>query len=215
MTTDGRRNYTVIGWVSLAAIAAMFSLSGAAWLQAPGGGAALATVFAVPILMAATLAAVVVLARVEPRQSHIARSHKAFTTLWAAWLLFFVTVQTVLLLHHLGRAPSAGNYWPILAGLATILTGNYLGKISSNGLVGFRTPWTLASELSWNKTHRLGGRLLFALGLLLMAGPPFVSGDVWFYFILAASLLWMVALAVYSYLVWKADPDRSPARFSS
>jgi uncharacterized membrane protein len=215
MTTDDRRNYTVIGWVSIAAIAAMFSLSGVAWLQAPGGGTALATVFAVPTLMAATLATVVVLARVEPRQSHVARSHKAFTAIWAAWLLFFVTVQSVLLLNHLGRSPSVGNYWPILAGLVTILTGNYLGKISSNGVAGFRTPWTLASELSWNKTHRLGGRLLFVLGLLLVAGPPFVSGDLWFYFILVASLLWTVALAIYSYLVWKADPDRSPARFSS
>lgn len=30
-------------------------------------------------------------------------------------------------------------------------------------MCGITTPWTLNSELSWNKTHRLGGMLFFVI----------------------------------------------------
>jgi uncharacterized membrane protein len=32
-----------------------------------------------------------------------------------------------------------------------------MGKIRPNWFVGVRTPWTLSSKLSWDKTHRLAG----------------------------------------------------------
>ncbi len=112
------------------------------------------------------------------------------------------------LLKSLGYDPTIATYWPILAGLVIIVTGNYLGKIRSNYFAGFRTPWTLSSELSWNKTHRLGGKLLFLLGVVLIAGSIIVIGEFWAYFLLVASLLWTVVLVAYSYFIWKSDPDR-------
>jgi len=148
------------------------------------------------------------LARIEPRQLHIAQSHKAITTIWVIWLLFFLIIHTVFLLNNLGRELTIATYWPILAGLVTIVMGNYLGKISSNTIAGIRTPWTLSSELSWNKTHRMGGKLLFLLGLVMIAGPLILTGEFWAYFVLAASLLWTAVLVVYSYFIWKRDPDR-------
>ena len=42
-------------------------------------------------------------------------------------------------------------------------------------MVGIRTPWTLTSDLSWDRTHRVGGRLFVLEGIvfiLLGAGPP-------------------------------------------
>ena len=50
-------------------------------------------------------------------------------------------------------------------GLLAIL-GNYMKTVQPNWFVGFRTPWTLENETVWRKTHRLGGRLWFAGGLL-------------------------------------------------
>ena len=58
-------------------------------------------------------------------------------------------------------------------GLVLMVVGNYLGKVRSNFFFGIRTPWTLSSELSWNRTHRLAGRLLVALGLVTVATPVF------------------------------------------
>ncbi|MHC1480481.1 SdpI family protein [Frateuria aurantia] len=60
------------------------------------------------------------------------------------------------------------------AGLSVIciVAGNYLGKLPRNGWIGIRTPWTLASDEVWARTHRQGGPLMMLAGvvcLMLMA----------------------------------------------
>lgn len=217
MESKEKRSYRTIFLLSIAVVAMLFIMSGYVWNQISGGAGEqgdsagkFLTIFGVPILVAVTVGVLPLFARIEPRQRHIAQSHKALTTIWATLLGYFLIVHTVLLFANLGRAPGIATYWPILAGLVAMVMGNYLGKIRSNHFAGFRTPWTLSSELSWNKTHRLGGKLLFLLGLALIAGSIFVSGEFWSYFILFASLLWVAVLAIYSYFIWKSDPDRTP-----
>lgn len=55
-------------------------------------------------------------------------------------------------------------------GILFIVLGLYLGKVRKNFFLGFRTPWTLASDEVWERTHRLGGRLLILHGLILLSG---------------------------------------------
>jgi uncharacterized membrane protein len=40
--------------------------------------------------------------------------------------------------------------------------------VPKNTLVGIRTPWTIANELIWDKTHRLGGWLFVLSGIVLI-----------------------------------------------
>ncbi|MGA8263509.1 MAG: SdpI family protein [Ignavibacteriaceae bacterium] len=53
-------------------------------------------------------------------------------------------------------------------GLLFILLGNYLPRLPRNFFFGIRSPWTLASEVVWHKTHRVGGIFFVAGGLLLI-----------------------------------------------
>jgi uncharacterized membrane protein len=46
------------------------------------------------------------------------------------------------------------------------LIGNVLGKVRRNFWMGVRTPWTLASEAVWNRTHRLAAWLFVAAGVI-------------------------------------------------
>ena len=87
-----------------------------------------------------------------------------------------------------------------------MLMGNYMGKIRSNFTFGVRTPWTLTSELSWNKTHRLIGRLFFATGLLTLIAA-LIGLESWVVgFILAGTFGSLIVAMVYSYIVWRNDP---------
>src|SRR5262249_54727751 len=56
------------------------------------------------------------------------------------------------------------------------LIGNVLGKVRRNFWMGVRTPWTLASETVWNRTHRVAAWLWTVAGLLgfvgVLAGVP-------------------------------------------
>lgn len=57
-----------------------------------------------------------------------------------------------------------------MCGILFMFIGNIMPKFRQNFFCGFRTPWALSNETVWNKTHRLGGRLMFIAGLLGFAG---------------------------------------------
>jgi uncharacterized membrane protein len=48
-----------------------------------------------------------------------------------------------------------------------IFFGNYMPKLPQNYFIGIRSPWTLASDVVWVKTHRIGGILFVIAGLLI------------------------------------------------
>ena len=50
--------------------------------------------------------------------------------------------------------------------LLVLFLGNYLPRVEQNFWLGIRIPATLKSETVWTKTHRLGGYLFFAAGLV-------------------------------------------------
>lgn len=80
-------------------------------------------------------------------------------------------------------------------GLLLMVLGNYCGRIRRNSLLGIRTPWTLASDEVWARTHRLAGRLLVPLGAVLFAGAFLAIPPGW---LLLMVLLAALALIVYS-----------------
>ena len=100
---------------------------------------------------------------------------------------------------------------PMLVGSLFVLMGGLMGKIRPNWFVGIRTPWTLTSKVAWVRTHRLGGWLFLAQGLLFI-----LSGALRFaafhYLVITTMFVVIVTLFAYSYVVWRADPEKqSPA----
>jgi len=60
--------------------------------------------------------------------------------------------------------------WLFLAiGILFVVIGAVLGRIPPNRLVGVRTPWALADERVWLRTHRFTGRLMALAGVALAA----------------------------------------------
>ena len=100
---------------------------------------------------------------------------------------------------------------PILIGIGALLVvvGNYLPKVRPNYIMGIRTPWTLASDLSWARTHRIGGRLFVVEGLVLVVlGVLGVREVLVVIAVLGSAVVGLVAVFAYSYRVWKLDPEK-------
>ena len=55
----------------------------------------------------------------------------------------------------------------VAVGLLFMVIGNFLGKVRKNFFLGIRTPWTLASDEVWAKTHRLGGWCSVIAGVIM------------------------------------------------
>jgi uncharacterized membrane protein len=52
------------------------------------------------------------------------------------------------------------------AGVLYAGLGILMPRVRRNGLLGIRTPWTLASDENWARTHRLAGYTMIGAGLL-------------------------------------------------
>ncbi len=146
-----------------------------------------------------------VVPRIEPRLDNLQQSQKAYKTLWGGVLVMMLALHLITISAALGYEENVPMLMAFLMGALFMAIGNYLGKIRSNFMFGIRTPWTLSSELSWNKTHRLGGWLFFVTGLLTFLSGFYLSGALTFGILFGGLFLSLPLLFGYSYWVWKQD----------
>ena len=205
-------------------IAAMFVLGAVSWPSAPdkvpvhwgfsGQPDRYAGKFEGLLLLPATMLFVyllmLLLPYVDPRRANYARFRGAYLVMRASVLVFLALIYGFVLLWIGGIRVEPSVILALVGGLLVVL-GIPMHKIRPNWFVGIRTPWTLSSELSWRKTHQLGGWVLALMGLAFvvsgLVGSPVAFGVAMIF--LVAGILF---LFVYSYLVWRVDPERSSRR---
>lgn len=163
---------------------------------------------AMPLIGVGLTVLFAILPRIDPRSDNLMRSQKAyFMTALAAIALLFL-VHTASVLQALGWRIDVATVVSVGVSLLLAIIGNYLSKVRSNFSFGIRTPWTLSSEQSWHKTHRLGGRLLFFLGISGTIAALANANQLYLLLILGGTISLTVFLFIYSYVIWKDDPDR-------
>jgi uncharacterized membrane protein len=83
--------------------------------------------------------------------------------------LMLVGLQLVVLyggLSRAGRLPGAAG---ALLGVFWLLLALVMPRIRRNPVVGIRTPWSLASDENWARTHHFGGYTFAAGGVVAVA----------------------------------------------
>lgn len=209
--------------MSLGTVGLMIAVSLWAWGQLPAGaqiavhwnaagevdryGSVWEGLFLMPSMIGLISVLFYFIPKIDPRRSNIAQSGTAYRAAWIGMLVFMSILHIALVLNALGYAVNIGLIVPVMVGILFLIIGNYMGKIRSNFMFGIRTPWTLSSELSWNKTHRLGGRLFMVIGLLMIATGLLPMTELWVYILLGAIFLMVAVLFVYSYLIYRTDPQ--------
>ena len=176
--------------------------------EADGFAEPLIAFLATPLIALALVGLLVLVPRIEPRRENLERSGAAYRAVATA------LVAVVGIIHVAVVAAGAGAEVPVAAviglviGLLFAVIGNVLGTVRSNFMFGIRTPWTLSSERSWDRTHRLVGRVFvvggLALAVLALAGQVLVLIGAMLAFVAVV----LVASFLYSYCVWRDDPDR-------
>src|SRR5260370_28286573 len=105
-------------------------------------------------------------------------------------VLFILIIQLAAIAASLGVGFDMMTVVMLAVSVLVIFIGNYLGKMRRSFWMGIRTPWTLASDVVWERTHRLGG-WVFVIGGLLGIIMSFCPGlRVW------GSLVILVAIVV-------------------
>jgi uncharacterized membrane protein len=143
---------------------------------------------------------------IEPRKEGLARSQGLYLWGWLALLLMGGVIELALLSTAFGWGIRTLHLIAGGVGVVLMLIGNQLGKSRSMYLIGLRTPWTLASEEVWIKTHRLCGKLMVAGGLAMVATAllPVPSGLL--ATVCAAVILVSAGVPIlYSFVAWRRE----------
>src|SRR6185312_6783385 len=90
---------------------------------------------------------------ISPRKFEIAPFARTYGIIVMATLAFLLVVGTTALLAGAGYHVSVELVAPIAVGALLMVIGNFMGKFRKNFFVGIRTPWTLTSEMVWERTH--------------------------------------------------------------
>jgi len=212
-----------IEWLNWTLIAAMFLLTALAWGSAParlpvhwnwagqidGYGGKTEVMLGYPFGTLLLYLLLLVLPRVDPGRANYARFSRAYSAVRLAIVAGAAAIYTATLLAGLGFPIDTSKVVLTMVGALLMVLGNFMGKLRPNWFVGIRTPWTLSSRTSWTKTHRLGGWVFIVTGLslivaaLLQAQWAFLAS----FSLLGLGVIW---LTIYSYLVWRTDPNRVP-----
>ena len=115
-------------------------------------------------------------------------------------LLFMLIIQIITLAIPLGVPINISFVINLLVSVLFIFIGNYLGKLQRNFWAGIRTPWTLASDVVWERTHRLGGWLFVGAGVVGIVTAFIPALRIWG--VVGLILLVSATLVVYSYVIY-------------
>ncbi|HYT33523.1 MAG TPA: SdpI family protein [Ktedonobacteraceae bacterium] len=80
--------------------------------------------------------------------------------------LFMLIIQLVVIAVAMGIGLDITMVYTLALSILFIFIGNYMGRMQRNFWMGIRTPWTLTNATVWERTHRLGGWLFVAVGLI-------------------------------------------------
>jgi len=156
---------------------------------------------AFPALMILALAFLtLLLPRISPRRFEITPFADVYGIVMLAIQGVMLVVGLSVLLKGAGHAVPMRAVAMLSVGVLLMVLGNYMGKLRKNFFIGIRTPWTLANDAVWERTHRLGGWVFMLAGVVtvvsLMTGAP-----VWL--MPAAIVVAALIPCVYSYLVYR------------
>lgn len=143
---------------------------------------------------------------IDPRAENYRKFLGVYNGFKILIILFMASIHIITLLISLGYPFSMDRFIRLFIGVMFIFLGNYMGKLRHNYTFGIKTPWTLASEEVWNKTHRVSGPLWMLVGVFWMVS---IFLDETVAFILAMSFIFAAVLfsVVYSYLEYKKIND--------
>jgi uncharacterized membrane protein len=146
--------------------------------------------------------------QLDPRRRNLDTGSRSYQNLRLVLQLMFAFIGYAIVRGAEMETFDAGAW--LMPGLFLFMAaiGNYMYSLRSNYFIGIRTPWTLEYPEIWERTHRLGGRLWFWLGLIGAAGALLLREDALAAWTVGLILLMTLIPMAYSFVLFKQGVGR-------
>ncbi|BDG43284.1 SdpI family protein [Saccharococcus caldoxylosilyticus] len=175
--------------------------------EVDGYSSKLFAVFATPVLMMLIYGILMGVPKIDPRKDNFQKFEGVYRIFVNVTLTFFGAGHLSIIFSGLGYHVNIDWIANIGLGLLFIILGNYMPKIKANYFIGIRTPWTMANETVWARTHRFGGKVFFIGGIIIIVSA-FAPSSIRAVLLIASIVCIAIVPMVYSYAVYKKVVDK-------
>jgi len=160
-------------------------------------------VLLMPLISLGMLLLFVAIPRIDPLRKNLETFRGHFDAFVVILMGFMLYIYLLTLLWSLGIGFSMIRMLVPAFAVLFFYAGVLIGKSRRNWFVGIRTPWTMSSDRVWDKTHRLGGRLFKAVGIIVLLGLVFEEYAIWI--VIGPVIAAVVYAIVYSYAEYRKE----------
>jgi uncharacterized membrane protein len=150
-----------------------------------------------PLLVFVVSIVLSVIPRIDPLKKNILETAKEYYLFILLFSAFFFLIHSFIILSGFGM--QADIRIMIMPGIAVLIgySGFLMSKMKRNYFIGVRTPWTLASDTVWKKTHKLTAKLLYGYAVILLFS--FLAPELFLFIVLLPALAISSITVVYSF----------------
>lgn len=161
--------------------------------------------FLMPLISLSLFFLFILLPKIDPLKENIEKFRKHFDGFLILIFFFLFYVHLLTIFWNMGIVFNMNRVLIPALGILFFYCGILIENAKRNWFVGIRTPWTLSSDIVWEKTHKVGGKLFKIAGVIAVSGIIFPNYA--FFFIIIPILLVAVYTVLYSYLEYRKIPQ--------
>lgn len=162
------------------------------------------TILIIGLLPLALLIMFEYIPKIDPKKDNYQKHEKAYAIIKYMTILFLITINWIVIAINFNAPININLSIGLFMGILFLFIGNYMPQFRQNYFVGIKTPWTLANETVWKKTHQFGGYQFIISGILfILAG--LINNALFFYFALGFTIVGSIFVMIYSYIIYRRE----------
>jgi uncharacterized membrane protein len=157
--------------------------------------------FGLPIISVILLLILIWIPKLPPLKENIQKFEKYYDGFIVVFMSFFFYVYLLTIFSNLNIEFNMGMMLLPAVSLLFYYLGILIENSKRNWFIGIRTPWTLSSDIVWDKTSKRGGLLFKISGWIALFGVVIPKYTI--FFMLIPLLISSIYIIIYSYLEFK------------
>lgn len=158
--------------------------------------------FLMPLVSILIFLVFLLIPKIDPLKKNIEKFRKYFDWFIVVIIAFLLYIYLLTIFWNLDYRFNMTKMLMPALGILFYYAGILLNNSKRSWFIGVRTPWTLSSDIVWDKTNKLGGQLFKIIGIITVIAGLFVSKYL-IWIILVPILTIVLYLFVYSYFEYQ------------